>query len=64
MHFVVYNSACSLPQSGARRGRGVRAVSLATSKSFSVKKQRTNAKSKRFKCCGLAISIGIYKFTR
>ena len=30
LHSVVYNSACTLPQSGARGGRGVRAVGVAT----------------------------------
>ena len=60
--FVVYNSAFFLPPSGARGGRGERAVGVATSKKISVKKKRTNVKSKQSKCCGLAISrrIQIY----
>ena len=42
--FVVYNSACILPQSGARGGRVVRAVGVATSKSFSRKKAKNKRK--------------------
>ena len=36
--------------------RGVRAVGVATLNAFFRKKQMINAKSKRSKCCGLAIS--------
>ena len=56
--FVVYNSACrpTLPQSGLRGGRSVRAVGVATLNANSVKKQRINAKSEPSKCIGLAIS--------
>ena len=45
--FIVYNSACrpTLPQSGLRGGRGVRAVGVATLNANSVKK----AKDKRTK---------------
>ena len=42
--FVVYNSACILPQSGACGGRGVRAVGVATSKSFFRKKAKNKRK--------------------
>ena len=56
--FVVYNSACgpTLPQSGLRGGRGVRAVGVATLNANYVKKQRVNAKSEPSTCSGLAIS--------
>ena len=42
--FVVYNSACVLPQSGARGRRGVRAVGVATSNSFLRKKAKNKSK--------------------
>ena len=51
---AVYNSACILP--GARGGRGVRAVGVATLNSNFRKKQRINAKSEPSKGSGLAIS--------
>ena len=56
--FIVYNSACrpTLPQSGLRGGRGVRAVGVATLNANSVKKQSIIAKSEPSKCTGLAIS--------
>ena len=41
---VVYNSACTLPQSGARGGRGVRAVGVATSNKFFRKKTKNKRK--------------------
>ena len=55
--FIVYNSACmpTLPQSGLRGGRGVRAVGVATLNANSVKKQSINTKSEPSKCSGLAI---------
>ena len=40
----------------ARGGRGGRAVGVATLNAFFRKKQTIDAKSERFKCCGLAIS--------
>ena len=40
----------------AMRAAGVRAVGVATLNAFFRKKQRINAKSERFKCCGLATS--------
>ena len=56
--FVVYNLACrpTLPQSGLRGMRGVRAVGVAILNANSVKKQRINAKNEPSKCSGLAIS--------
>ena len=56
--FVYNNSACrpSLPQSGLRGGRGVRALGVATLNANSVKKQSIHAKSEPSKYCGLAIS--------
>ena len=45
----------TLPQSGLRGGRGVRAVGVATLNANSVKKQSINAKSEPSKCSGLAI---------
>ena len=54
--FVVYNSACSLPQSGLRGGRGDIKCENCSVKSFFRKNTNNKCKSEPPKCSGLAIS--------
>ena len=56
LHYVVYNSACTLPQSGACGGRGDIKRENCSVTFPPVKKQRINAKIEPSKCSGLAIS--------